>query len=60
MIFMNDTPKREVEIKSSTTHIDKPNKSNDGVTNEEQAMLLSGLFQFQDNNISDIEKNEFK
>ncbi len=60
MIFMNDTPKREVEIKSSTTPVNKPSKSNDGVTNEEQAMLLSGLFQFQDNNISDIEKNEFK
>ena len=58
---MDSTPKCEVEIKSSITPVNnKPNKSNDGVTNEEQAMLLSGLFQFQDNNINDIEKNEFK
>ena len=52
MIFMNDTPKREVKIENSTKPVDKPN---DGVTNEEQYMLLSGLF--QDNN---VDKNNFK
>ena len=52
MIFMNDTPKREVKIENSTKPVDKPN---DDVTNEEQYMLLSGLF--QDNN---VDKNNFK
>ena len=52
MIFMNDTPKREVKTKNSTKPVDKPH---DGVTNEEQYMLLSGLF--QDNN---VDKNNFK
>ena len=57
MIFMDSTPKCEVKIKSSTTPVNKPiktKKSNDGVTNEEQTMLLTGLF--QDN---DVKKNEF-
>lgn len=52
MIFMNDTPKSEVKIENPTKPVDKPN---DGVTNEEQYVLLSGLF--QDNN---AEKNNFK
>ena len=51
MIFMNDTPKREVKTKNSTKPVDKPN---DGVTNEEQYMLLSGLFQD-----SNMEKKQF-
>ena len=54
MIFMNDTPKCEVKIENSTKPVDK-DKPNDGVTNEEQYMLLSGLFQD-----SNMEKNNFK
>ena len=55
MIFMNDTPKQkcEVKIENSTNPVD--DKPNDGVTNEEQCMLLSGLFQD-----SNMEKNNFK
>ena len=52
MIFMNDTPKHEVKIENSIKPVDKPN---DGVTNEEQHMLLSGLFQD-----SNVDKNNFK
>ena len=52
MIFMNDTPKHEVKIENSTKPVDKPN---DGVSNEEQCMLLFGLFQD-----SNVEKNNFK
>lgn len=42
MIFMDRTPKCEVKIKDST----KPSvkKPNDGVSNEEQMSLLTGLF----------------
>ena len=49
---MNDTPKREVKIENSTKLVD--DKPNDGVTNEEQYMLLSGLFQD-----SNMEKKQF-
>lgn len=51
MIFMNDTPKHEVKIENLTKPVDKPN---DGVTNEEQYVLLSGLFQD-----SNVEKKQF-
>ena len=51
MIFMNDTPKSEVKIENPTKPVDKPN---DGVTNEEQYVLLSGLFQD-----SNVEKKQF-
>jgi hypothetical protein len=41
MIFMDSTPKCEVKIKDSKPSVKKPN---DGVTNEEQMSLLTGLF----------------
>lgn len=41
MIFMDSTPKCEVKIKDSKPSTKKPN---DGVTNEEQMSLLTGLF----------------
>lgn len=47
MIFINDTQKSEVKIERPTT---SDNETNDGVTNEEQTVLLSGLF--QDNNMN--------
>lgn len=52
MIFINNTPKNEVKIERPTASV---NDTNDGVTNEEQTVLLSGLF--QDNNMN---KNKFK
>ena len=42
MIFMDSTPKCEVKIKDSKQPSVK--KPNDGVTNEEQMSLLTGLF----------------